>query len=366
MSELIVKPADQAQWDCVSFGEVMLRLDPGFGRVRNARRFEVWEGGGEYNVARAIRKCWQKRAAVVTALPRNDLGWLVEDFILQGGVDLSHCIWRDFDGLGKNTRVGLNFTEKGFGIRPALGCSDRANSAASQIKPGEVNWEKLFGEEGVRWFHTGGIFAALASNTAEAVIEAVEAAKKHGTVVSYDLNYRASLWKSQGGKDAAQRVNKAIAKYVDVMIGNEEDFTACLGFEVEGADEHLTNIKTDSFARMIQKAVDAYPNFRVAATTLRNAKTATINDWSAILWYEGKIYESIKRDNLEIYDRVGGGDGFASGLIYGFLEGKGPQAAVEYGAAHGALAMTTPGDTSMARVEEVEAAMKGKGARVIR
>jgi 2-dehydro-3-deoxygluconokinase len=366
MSELIIKPASEAQWDCVSFGEIMLRLDPGFGRVRNARSFQVWEGGGEYNVARAIRKCWQKRAAVVTALPRNDLGWLVEDFILQGGVDNSHCIWRDFDGLGRNTRVGLNFTEKGFGIRPALGCSDRANSAASQIKPGEVNWEKLFGEEGVRWFHTGGIFAALAANTAEAVIEAVEAAKKHGTVVSYDLNYRASLWKSQGGKEAAQRVNKAIAKYVDVMIGNEEDFTACLGFEVEGADEHLTSIKTDSFAKMIQKAVDAYPNFRVAATTLRNAKTATINDWSAILWYQGKIYESMKRDNLEIYDRVGGGDGFASGLIYGFLEGKGPQAAVEYGAAHGALAMTTPGDTSMARIEEVEAAMKGKGARVIR
>jgi 2-dehydro-3-deoxygluconokinase len=366
MSELIVKPVDKAQWDCVSFGEIMLRFDPGFGRVRNARSFQVWEGGGEYNVARAIRTCWQKRAAVVTALPRNDLGWLVEDFILQGGVDMSHCIWRDFDGLGKNTRVGLNFTEKGFGLRPALGCSDRANSAASQIKPGEVNWEKLFGEEGVRWFHTGGIFAALASNTAEAVIEAVEAAKKYGTVVSYDLNFRASLWKSQGGKDAAQRINKTIAKYVDVMIGNEEDFTACLGFEVEGADEHLTNIQTDSFAKMIQKAVTAFPNFKVAATTLRNAKTATINDWSAILWYEGKIYESMKRDNLEIYDRVGGGDGFASGLIYGFLEGKGPQAAVEYGAAHGALAMTTPGDTSMARVEEVEAAMKGKGARVIR
>ena len=366
MSELIIKPAGEAQWDCVSFGEIMLRLDPGFGRVRNARSFQVWEGGGEYNVARAIRKCWQRRAAVVTALPKNDLGWLVEDFIMQGGVDNSHCIWRDFDGIGKNTRVGLNFTDKGFGIRPALGCSDRANSAASQIKPGEVNWDKLFGEEGVRWFHTGGIFAALASNTAEAVIEAVEAAKKYGTVVSYDLNYRASLWKSQGGKDAAQRVNKAIARYVDVMIGNEEDFTACLGFEVEGADEHLTHIKTDSFARMIQKAVDAYPNFRVAATTLRNAKTATINDWSAILWYDGKIYGSMKRDNLEIYDRVGGGDGFASGLIYGFLEGKGPQAAVEYGAAHGALAMTTPGDTSMARVEEVEAAMKGKGARVIR
>ncbi len=366
MAELKIKSAAQCQWDCASFGEIMLRFDPGFGRVRNARSFQVWEGGGEYNVARAMKKCWGKRATVATAIPKNDLGWLLEDLIMQGGVDMSHVVWRDFDGLGRNTRVGLNFTEKGFGIRPALGCSDRGHSAASQIRPGEFDWDKLFGEQGVRWFHTGGIFAALAPNTAEAVIEAVQAAKKYNTVVAYDLNYRASLWKSQGGKEAARRVNREIAKYVDVMIGNEEDFTACLGFEVEGADEHLTKIETDSFAKMIRMAVGEFPNFKVAATTLRNAKTATINDWSAILWYDGKIYESMKRDNLEIYDRVGGGDGFASGLAYGFLEGKGPQAAVEYGAAHGALAMTTPGDTSMVRVEEVEAAMKGKGARVIR
>ncbi len=366
MAELVIKSAAETQWDCVAFGEVMLRFDPGFGRVRNARSFQVWEGGGEYNVARAMRKCWGKRAAVVTALPKNDLGWLVEDFIMQGGVDMSHVIWRDFDGLGRNTRVGLNFTEKGFGIRPALGCSDRGHSAASQIRPGEVNWEKLFGEEGVRWFQTGGIFAALASNTAEAVLEAVQVAKKYGTVVAYDLNFRPSLWKSQGGQEGAQKVNREIANYVDVMIGNEEDFTACLGFAVEGADEHLTNIQTESFANMIKRVVQEYPNFKAAANTLRNAKTASVNDWSAILWYEGKIYESMKRENLEIYDRVGGGDGFASGIAYGFLEGKGPQAAVEYGAAHGALAMTTPGDTSMVRVEEVEAAMKGKGARVIR
>ncbi|HKU65018.1 MAG TPA: sugar kinase, partial [Rhizomicrobium sp.] len=195
MSEVLkIRPPAEVKWDCVSFGEVMLRFDPGFGRVRTARQFQVWEGGGEYNVARAMRKCWGKRASIVTALPKNDLGWLVEDFICQGGVDTSHIIWRDFDGLGRNTRVGLNFTEKGFGIRAALGCSDRGHSAASQIRPGEVNWEKLFGEEGVRWFHTGGIFAALAPNTSEAVIEAVECARKHGTVVSYDLNYRASLW----------------------------------------------------------------------------------------------------------------------------------------------------------------------------
>jgi 2-dehydro-3-deoxygluconokinase len=363
---LDIRPASDCRWDCASFGEVMLRFDPGHGRVRNARTFQVWEGGGEYNVARAMRKTWGKRSTAVTALPANDLGWLVEDLMMQGGVDTSHLLWREFDGIGRNTRVGLNFTEKGFGIRAALGCSDRANSAASQIRPGEVNWDRLFGEEGVRWFHTGGIFAALAPNTAEAVIEAVEAAHKYGTIVSYDLNYRASLWKSQGGKEGAQRVNRAIAKHVDVMIGNEEDFTACLGFEVEGLDEHISAIDPANFKKMIETAVAQFPNFKVAATTLRNARTATFNDWSAILWAGGAFYHSTLRENLEIYDRVGGGDGFASGLAYGFLEGKGPQAAVEYGAAHGALAMTTPGDTSMVNVREVEAVMTGKGARVIR
>ena len=367
MSDILnLRPAEDCRWDCVSFGEVMLRFDPGHGRVRNARQFNVWEGGGEYNVARAMRKCWGKRAAAVTALPVNDLGWLVEDLMMQGGVDTSHVIWREFDGIGRNTRVGLNFTEKGFGVRAALGCSDRANSAASQIAPGEVDWDKLFGEEGVRWFHTGGIFAALSPNTAQAVIEAVKAARKYGTVVSYDLNYRASLWKSQGGKPGAQKINREIAQYVDVMIGNEEDFTACLGFEVEGLDEHISAIDPANFKTMIATAVREFPNFKVAATTLRNAKTATFNDWSAILWAGGEFYASQMRENLEIFDRVGGGDGFASGLAYGFLEGKGPQAAVEYGAAHGALAMTTPGDTSMVRAAEVEAVMHGKGARVIR
>jgi len=363
---LKIRPASETRWDCAALGEVMLRFDPGFGRVRNARNFQVWEGGGEYNVARAMRKCWGKRSTVVTALPQNDLASLVEDIIMQGGVDLSHVIWREFDGLGRNTRVGLNFTEKGFGVRAALGCSDRGHSAASQIKPGEVNWEKLFGEEGVRWFHTGGIFGALDTGTAETVIEAVEVARKYGTIVSYDLNYRTSLWKSRGGKEGAQKVNRSIARFVDVMLGNEEDFTACLGFEVEAIDEHISTIDPANFKKMIAAAVKAFPNFKVAATTLRNAKTASVNDWAAILYAGGQFYQSVTRENLEIYDRVGGGDGFASGLAYGFLEGKGPQAAVEYGAAHGALAMTTPGDTSMVNAREVEAIMKGKGARVIR
>ena len=363
---LPIKPAAQCAFDQISLGEVMLRLDPGEGRIRTTRHFTAWEGGGEYNTSRGLRKCFGLKTAVCTAFVDNEVGHLVEDFIMQGGVATDFIKWREDDGIGRTIRNGLNFTERGFGVRGAVGVSDRGNTAASQLKPGDFDWQHIFGKLGVRWLHTGGIFAALSETTAQLVIEAVKAAKQHGTIVSYDLNYRPSLWKSIGGLKKAQEVNREIAKYVDVMIGNEEDFTACLGFEVEGADEHLTTIETDSFAKMIQKAVSEFPNFKVAATTLRKASTATFNDWSAILWYDGKIYESMKRDNLEIYDRVGGGDGFASGVAYGFLEGKGPQAAVEYGAAHGALAMTTPGDTSMVRVEEVEAAMKGKGARVIR
>jgi 2-dehydro-3-deoxygluconokinase len=355
---LDIRPASETRWDCAALGEVMLRFDPGFGRVRNARSFQVWEGGGEYNVVRALSKCFDKRSTVVTALPENDLGWLVEDFIWQGGVNTSHVIWRAFDGIGRNTRVGLNFTEKGFGVRAALGCSDRANSAASQIRPGEVNWEKLFGEEGVRWFHTGGIFAALATNTAEVVIEAVEAARKHGTVVSYDPNYRASLWQSQGGKAAAQAVNRAVAPYIDVMFGNV--------FETDEPGTPAAGIDTGAFRKAITAAIRRFPNLKVAATTLRNAKSANVNDWGAIVYAGDAFYEAPVRENLEIYDRIGGGDGFASGLAYAFLEGKGPQAAVEYGAAHGALAMTTPGDTSMANVREVEAIMAGKGAGVVR
>jgi 2-dehydro-3-deoxygluconokinase len=355
---LDIRPASETRWDCAALGEVMLRFDPGFGRVRNARSFQVWEGGGEYNVARALRKCFGKRATAVTALPRNDLGWLVEDFIWQGGIDTSHVIWREFDGIGRNTRVGLNFVEKGFGVRAPLGCSDRANSAASQIRPGEVNWEKLFGEEGVRWFHTGGIFAALATNAAETVIEAVEAARRYGTIVSYDLNYRASLWQSQGGKAAAQKVNRAVASHVDVMFG--------CGFEMEEAAAPVSGIDPAGFKKMIAADVAQFPNIKVAATTLRNTRSASVNDWGAVLHAGGAFYEAAVRENLEIYDRIGGGDGFASGVIHAFLEGKGPQAAVEYGAAHGALAMTTPGDTSMVNAAEVEAIMAGKGASVIR
>ncbi len=366
MGRLTIKSKDECKWDCVSLGEIMLRLDPGDGRVRNARSFNVWEGGGEYNVARGLRKCFGLRTAVVTGLPQNDVGLLIEDLISQGGVDSSHVKWFPYDGMGRNVRVGLNFVEKGFGVRAALGVSDRANSGAANLKVGDIDWEKIFKDEGARWFHCGGIFAALSETTPEVVKEAMECARANGTVVSYDLNYRPSLWKGQGGSDKAIKVNRDIAPLVDVMLGNEEDFTAALGFEVPGMDAHLSKLDPGNFKKMIAQVIEEFPNFKVIGTTLRNAKTATFNDWGAIIYYDNDFHAAIERNDLEIYDRVGGGDSFASGLAYGFLAGKTPLEAVNYGAAHGALAMTTPGDTSMASLAEVEKVMQGGGARVDR
>jgi 2-dehydro-3-deoxygluconokinase len=364
--EFRIKKKEDCRWDLVSLGEVMLRLDPGDSRVATTRTFQVWEGGGEYNVARGLKRCFGLDTAVVTALADNPIGRLVQDLIYQGGVDQSHVRWVPYDGIGRQTRNGLNFTERGFGVRGAVGCSDRGHTAVSQLKPGDIDWERIFGEQGARWFHTGGIFCALSENTPAVAREAIDVARKHGTIVSYDLNYRESLWKGVGGKARAQEVNRELAPLIDVMLGNEEDFTACLGFEVEGVDDNLSKLDIGNFRRMIERATSDFANFKVVATTLRNAKTATINDWGAVCFANGEFYQATTRENLEIYDRVGGGDSFASGLIYGFLMNKGPQYAVDCGAAHGALAMTTPGDTTMATLSEVEKLMKGGAARVTR
>ena len=356
----------RCQYDMIALGEIMLRLDPGEGRIRCAREFKVWEGGGEYNVARGLRQCFGLKTAVCTAFADNNVGHLLEDFILQGGVNTEFIKWLPFDGVGHVTRNGLNFTERGFGVRGAVGVSDRGHTAASQLKAGDFDWDHIFGKLGVRWLHTGGIFAALSDTTPPLVIEAVKKAKQYGTMVSYDLNYRPSLWKSIGGQKRAQKVNREIAQYVDVMIGNEEDFTACLGFHVKGADENLLQIDVTAFKKMIEAAVKTFPNFKATATTLRTAKTATVNDWAAIAWMGGKFYESRNYPDLEILDRVGGGDSFASGFIYGLMTAGDPQMAVDFGAAHGALAMTTPGDTSMVSKDEVAKLMKGGSARVQR
>jgi 2-dehydro-3-deoxygluconokinase len=364
---LTVRPAAECRYDVVALGEVMLRLDPGEGRIRTARDFRAWEGGGEYNVARGLSRCFGLRAAVVTALVDNEVGHLVESLIAAGGVDTSYIQWVKGDGIGRDVRNGLNFTERGFGVRGAKGVSDRGNTATSQMRPDAVDWDDLFGRQGVRWLHTGGIFAALSDSAAEVAIAATEAARRHGTVVSYDLNYRPSLWQSFGGLERAREVNRRIVTSVDVLIGNEEDFTASLGYEVPGGTADLSELHTDGYARMLARVADDLHTLEIAAATLRTVHSATRNDWGAIAWSRdtGDV-TATHRDKLEIMDRVGGGDSFASGLAYGLMEGEELSLALEYGAAHGALAMTTPGDTTMATVAEVKALAAGAGARVQR
>lgn len=362
---LTIQPKKANGWDLISLGEVMLRFDPGDYRVSTARTFTVSEGGGEYNVARGLKRCFGLETAIVTAIADNPVGRLLQDLLYQGGVDQSLIRWVDYDGVGRTVRNGLNFTERGFGLRAAQGCSDRGHTAISQLKVGEIDWDEIFAERGARWFHTGGIFCALSETTPEVALEAIKSARKHGAIVSYDLNYRESLWKAVGGKKRAQEVNRQLAPFVDVMIGNEEDFSAALGFEISGMDEHISNLEAEAFKKMIHAVVGKFP-FQVVATTLRRARTATRNDWGAICYADGAFYEARWRNDLEIFDRVGGGDSFASGLIYGFLAGQSPHWAVECGAAHGALAMTTPGDTTMVTLKEVIQVMQGVGARIAR
>ncbi|CAL8973187.1 5-dehydro-2-deoxygluconokinase [Propionicimonas sp. T2.31MG-18] len=362
-----LRPAEECRYAAVALGEVMLRLDPGDLRIRTARTFAAWEGGGEYNVIRGLSRVFGLPTAVVTALVDDEVGHLVEGFILAGGVDARWIDWAISDGVGRGVRNGLNFTERGFGVRGAKGVSDRGHTAIAQLRPDQVDFDRLFGEAGVRWLHTGGIYAALSEQSAETALAAVKAAKKHGTVVSYDLNYRPSLWKAIGGQPRAQEVNRELARYVDVMIGNEEDFTAALGFEVPGVDHTLDTLPVEGFAAMIDAVAATYPNMGVIATTLRTVRSASVNDWGAVAWSPSSgLVQATHRENLEILDRVGGGDSFASGLIYGLLTGADLTQAVELGAAHGALAMTTPGDTSMVTVDEVLKLARGGNARVDR
>jgi 2-dehydro-3-deoxygluconokinase len=366
VSPLSPRPADECRWDEVSLGEVMLRLDPGDERISTTRSFRVWEGGGEYNVARGLRRCFGLRTAYVTALADNAVGRLIEDLLLQGGVEAAHLHWAPYDGVGRSVRNGLNFTERGFGVRGALGVSDRGHSAASHLRPGDVDWERIFGAEGARWFHTGGIFCALSETTADVAREAMTCARRHGTIVSFDLNYRPSLWQSIGGPERAAEVNRELAGLVDVLLGNEEDFSAALGYELEGVDESLLDLDPAVYDRLLERVLADFPRLELVAATLRGARTATVNDWTAVGRTRVGFHTGPRFDDLEVYDRVGGGDSFASGLVYGLLSGDGVDAALAYGVAHGALAMTTPGDTSTATRGEVERLLGGAAARVVR
>lgn len=360
------RPAHECLWDLVALGEVMLRFDPGESRISRTREFRVWEGGAEYNVARGLRRCFGLRTCIVTALTDNAIGRLIEDLILQGGVGQRHIRWLDYDGVGKRARNGLNFTERGYGVRGALGCSDRGHTAVSQLRRGDIDWNEIFQREAARWFHTGGVFAALSDTTADLAAEAISAAHQNGTVVSYDLNYRPSLWNCNGGPKRAREVNEILCSSVDVLFGNEEDFCVALGFEIKGRTQDFKNIDHEQYKEMLEQVALQYPNLKLVAVTLREVKTATRNKWGALCRSNGIAYQATNREDLEILDRVGGGDSFASGLIYGLLKKYDVQLALEYGAAHGALAMTTPGDSSMVTADEVEALTRGTTARVRR
>ncbi len=357
---------ETARWDLVALGEVMLRLDPGDERIWTTRSFRAWEGGGEYNVARSLKRCFRLETTIVTALADNPVGRLIEDLIYQGGIDRTHIVWLPYDGVGRSVRNGLNFTDRGFGVRAAVGMYDRGHSAASQLERGQVDWESIFASERARWFHTGGIFAALSDTTSDVITDAMTAARRHGAVVSYDLNFRPSLWASSGGRDRAIAVNRELAQFVDVLFGNEEDFASALGFEIRGFDVDRSDLDTSAFEDMVHRLTSDYPNVKVVATSIRRVLSASRNDWGAICWADGCFYRTATRDGLEILDRVGGGDGFAAGMIFGLLGGRPVDEALELGVAHGALAMTTPGDASMVTIQEVERLAAGASARIVR
>ena len=343
--------------DVIALGEVMLRLDPGEGRIRTARSFQVWEGGGEYNVVRGLRRCFGHRTAVVTALADNAVGRLVEDLILQGGVDASMICWMPDDGIGRTARNGLNFVERGYGIRGALGVSDRAHTAVSQLRKGDVDWDTVF-SAGVRWFHTGGIFAGLSETTVDVADEAMAAARRHGVTVSYDPNYRSSLWADRGGPERAREVDLRLARHAEVVVG-------ALGL----AGEHPGAVRfaADEVPDALAAVADLLPGAGVLATTLREVPSAGVNDWSSAAWSAETGYVPGPRmPGLHVLDRIGSGDGFAAGLIHGLLAGHSLERALAYGTAHGALVMTTPGDVSMATLSEVEALIDGGSAHVRR
>ena len=359
-------PAEECRYDLVALGEVMLRFDPGDGRIATTRTFAVSEGGGEYNVARGLRRCFGMSTAIVTAFADNPVGRLLEDLVRQGGVDQTYVSWIPYDGVGRGVRNGLNFVERGFGVRAALGCSDRGHTAASRMRPGDVDWDAIFARDGARWFHCGGIFAALSPTAAALALEAMAAARRHGTVVSFDLNYRPSLWHASGGPEAAAGTNRRLVEQADVLLGNEEDFSAALGYAVEGIDDSHTGLDVGAYERLHADVLAGYPGLALVATSLREAHTATVNDWSGVCSTRDGFFAGPQLRGLEIFDRVGGGDSFASGLIYGLLSGEGVPTALAYGIAHGALAMTTPGDASMATLDEVRRVMRGGVARVVR
>jgi 2-dehydro-3-deoxygluconokinase len=358
---LRIRRKQDCRWDILSLGEVMLRFDPGEKRIVQARNFDVWEGGGEYNVARGLSRCFGQRATLATVLVDNPVGRLVESLILSGGVDVSHVLWREDDGVGRDARNGIYFLERGFGVRNAFGMMDRGHTAVSQLQPGAIDWDHIFGTEGVRWFHTGGIFCSLSEQLPQTARRAMETARKYGTIVSFDCNYRPSLWKASGGRQAAARVNLELLPFIDMLFGHEGDFLA----EADSATKPPF-YEAEGFGAMALRLTDMAPGFKIIAMPIRSTPTANRNDWCALAYASQKVHSAVKMHNLEVLDRVGSGDAFASGLIFGLLMGRQLDWALDCGLAHGALVMTTPGDNSFATFAEVEGLMAGAGAHVRR
>jgi 2-dehydro-3-deoxygluconokinase len=359
---LKIRPASKCEFDLLALGECMIRLSPpGHQRIELTPVFEAYAGGGEYNVAYALAR-YGLRTSWISRLVDNPLGHFIRNHAKVSGMDVSEVVWVPYDGSGRADRIGLNFTEVGIGVRASVTLYDRGHTAIAHMKPGDVDWKRIFSKRGVRWFHTGGIFTALSDSCAEVALESMKAAHEHGTIVSYDLNFRSKLWSSK----KAIEVTKKLVPYIDVLIGNEEDFQKVLGFEVEGTDESLKQLPIEGYKKMVEKVVKTYPNIHAVGTTLREVVSGLINNWSAIMYYDGTFYQSKKYMNLEIEDRVGGGDGFCSGFVYGLLHGMTPQECVELGAAHGAMLQTTRGDTSMVTIEETMHVMKGGSARIKR
>jgi len=360
--KLKIKDPKENGLDILSLGECMIRFSPpGHQRIEFAPYFEVYAGGGEYNVSYALAR-FGMRAGWISRLVDNPLGAFIRNHAKIAGIDLSEVIWVPYDGSGRTDRIGLNFTEVGIGVRPSVSIYDRGHTAVSHMKVGDVDWQRIFKERNVRWFHTGGIFTALSLSCAEVALESMKTAHQNGTIVSYDLNFRSKLWSSE---NAIEKTKKLIP-YIDVLIGNEEDFQKVLGFSVEGIDDTLKSLPVEAYKKMVEKVVTAYPHIKIVGTTMREVISGLVNNWSAVLYSDGRFYESRKYKGLEIEDRVGGGDGFCSGLIYGLLNGMTLQESVEMGAAHGALLQSTRGDTSMVTLEEIKHVMSGGSARIKR
>ncbi len=363
---LLARTSQECDFDLVALGEVMLRLDPGEDRIATARTFRACEGGGEYNVARGLQRCFGQRTAVVTALADNPVGRLVENLMREGGVDLTWLQWMPYDGIGRSVRNGLNFTERGFGPRAAVGCSDRANSAASQLRVGSVDWDEIFTRRGARWFHTGAIFSALSPTTAEVAAEAMTAARRSGAVVSYDVNVRESLWRGDGAHQRAIEVNRSLVSLSDVVFGNEKSFSFALGIEIPPRDARDADSSASHDVASLRAVAAEFPGLRVVASSVRKIHSASRNDWGGVCLVDGVVSSSDVMESLEILDRVGGGDAFAAGVIYGFLHDMPAADALKFGVAHGALAMSTAGDSSMASVDEVRRLVRGDAARIQR